>query len=115
MIIVDEKMVKLEGTYKEPTTDADGQPITDLAYTSVFYQVGAEPPVRGPQVPASAPTGGGVIHTTVIVPLAVGERKTFKLWVVATDTTGLDGEPSDTVTLSLNRVAPGVPTDFTLG
>lgn len=114
MIIVDAATVRVAGQYTEPVIDQDGGPLADLAYTNVYYKIGANPAVRGAQTPATAPTGGGVIDTTLLVPVAQGQRVNVGFWVTATDVVGLEGPATDTITLSVDRVAPGKPTGFTI-
>lgn len=114
MIVVDASTVKLTASYVESSQDADGTALTDLAYTNVYYQIGSAPPVRGPQVPASAPSGGGTISTTILVPVAAGSKATITAWVTETDTLGNESAPSTTVTLSVDRLLPKAPTNFTI-
>jgi hypothetical protein len=69
--------------YVEPTTNADGTPLTDLAGTTVFYRLDAGADTLGAMVPATAPTGGQRRAVTVTVPAVTG---TVTAWAVATDT-----------------------------
>lgn len=114
MVIVDASTVRVEGQYTEPAVDADGGPIIDLAYTNVYYKIGSSPAVRGPQVPATSPAGGGVIDTTLLVPVAANQRVTIAFWVTATDLVGIESAPTQTINLTIDRVAPGAPTGFTI-
>ena len=52
-------------TYTEPTQNTDGTALDDLAKTSVYYQVGTAAEVKGPDIPASGPTGGAPISTQI--------------------------------------------------
>jgi hypothetical protein len=115
MQIVDASTVKLDATYTEPTKSVDGVLISDLSYTSIYYQVGTQTPVKVPQVPATKPQGGGSIATSVLFPLAAGQRSIVKFWVTATDLTGNESNKSNEVTLNLERVSPDAPLGFTIG
>ncbi len=112
MVIVDSSTVRVDGSYTEPSTETDGFALEDLAYTNVYYQIGTGPAVRGPQVPASTPNGGGSIKTSLLIPAAGGQRLNVKFWVTATDSTGLESPRSSENTLSIDRVPPAAPTNF---
>lgn len=114
MVIIDSSTVRVDGSYKEPTTETDGFLITDLAYTNVYYKFSSAPAVRGPQVPASNTSGGGIVNTSLLVPIATGQRVNVGFWVTATDVSGLEGPATPTITLSIDRVAPSAPTGFTI-
>lgn len=114
MVIVDASTVRVDGQYTEPAVDADGGQLIDLAYTNVYYRIGTSPAVRGPQVPATSPAGGGLIDTSLLVPVASNQRVTIAFWVTATDLVGIESAPTSTITLVVDRVAPGVPTGFTI-
>lgn len=115
MKIIDANTVSVSGQYTEPVVDANGQPLTDLAFTTLYYEVqGTTNVVKVQQVPATSPNGGGVIPVTVVVPLASGQTADFVFWVTATSIGGLEG-PQTPFTMHLTRaVAPGAPTGFTL-
>lgn len=114
MVIIDQSTVRVDGAYTEPKTETDGSQLTDLAYTNVYYKIGSNPAVRGPQVPASNTNGGGVINTSLLVPIATGMKVNVGFWVTATDISGLEGPPTATITLLADRVAPSAPTGFTI-
>jgi hypothetical protein len=114
MVIIDQSTVRVDGSYTEPSTDVDGVNIADLAYTNVYYRIGTQPAVRGPQVPASSPAGGGDVDTSLLVPVASGQRVNVAFWVTATDLAGLESAPTETILLSIERVPPAAPTNFTI-
>lgn len=60
-------------TYVEPSTYADGSPMTTLTETTVYYGAGAA--VLSKKVPASKPQGGGTITTTVVVTIPINATK----------------------------------------
>jgi len=55
-------------TYEEPTTNADGSPLTDLDRTEIVVDNRVDAPGPVIVVPASAPTGGGAVTQTVSIP-----------------------------------------------
>lgn len=114
MVIVDASTVRVDGSYREPVVDQDGGPLTDLAYTNVYYKINTAPSVRGPQVTASNTRGGGTINTSLLVPVSAGQKVNVGFWVTATDLSGLEGPATATIILSVDRIAPGAPTNFTI-
>lgn len=114
MVIVDNATVRVNGSYIEPSTDADGGALLDLAYTNVYYKIGINPSVRGPQVPASNVAGGGTINTSLLVPVSAGQRVNVGFWVTATDISGSESAPTTTITLTVDRMAPAAPRNFTI-
>ena len=96
-------------TYMEPTANADATPLTDLAKTNVYYQVPASTPVKGPDVAATRPQGGGVITTQVTVPVVAGQDMTVTFWATATDTAGNESARSTEVQRRIDRLAPAAP------
>jgi len=114
MIIIDQNTVSEVATYTEPITSQDGSPLADLAYTYVEYHVGTNPPVLGPHVPATKPSGGGNITTTVIFNAPAGVQTTVIADVKAVDLNGNTSSASNSVTSVIDRVAPAAPTGFTL-
>src|SRR3990170_330159 len=80
-------------TYTEPTTNTDGSPLTDLARTNVYTEIllPGQAPVKGPNVAATTPTGGGAISTTTTVPIGATlpiKEANVKVWATATDASG---------------------------
>src|SRR5690349_1982072 len=84
-------------TYKEPAVNKDGSSLDDLDHTNVYYQVGSDAEVKGPNVPASSPAGGGNISTTITVPVPTDMRATVAVSASATDTSGNEGPRSSAV------------------
>ena len=114
MVVIDKDTISEVATYTEPSTEADGSALMDLAFTSVFYQIGAQPPVKFVDVPASSPQGGKVQTVVVKVPIPAGKKFSVTFHVTATDAIGLESEASPSLTLSVDRVAPSAPTNFTI-
>ena len=96
-------------TYTEPTTNADLTLLTDLAKTNVYYQLPGGVPVKGPDVAASRPQGGGAISTQVTVPIVAGQDVVVTFWATATDTSANESARSTEVQRRIDRLAPGAP------
>ena len=101
-------------TYTEPATNTDGSPLMDLARTNVYTEIvlPGQVPVKGPNVVASAPGGGGAISTTITVPIGAAlpiKEANVKVWATATDTSGNEGPPSNVVTKRVDQLAPSAP------
>ena len=96
-------------TYTEPTTNADATPLADLAKTNVYYQLPGGTPVKGADVPASRPLGGGAISTQVTVPVVAGQDVLVTFWATATDTSGNESARSAEVQRRIDRLAPTAP------
>ena len=101
-------------TYTEPTTNTDGSPLADLARTNVWTEIllPGQTPVKGPNVAATAPGGGGAISTTITVPIGATlpiKEANVKVWATATDASGNEGPPSNVVTKRVDQLAPSAP------
>jgi len=96
-------------TYTEPTQNTDGTPLDDLAKTNVYYQVGTAAEVKGPDVPASQPAGGGAISTQITVAIAAGQRATVTVRATATDSSGNESAKSAAITKTVDRLPPMPP------
>ena len=102
-------------TYLEPTTNTDGSPINDLASTNVSYRLCptsgpcAAPYTLGPNIAATAPTGGGSISTQVTVPVGPGQEANVEVFATATDTSGNVSPESAHVTKRVDRLPPSPP------
>lgn len=117
MVFLNDSEVQFEAQYVEPTTDAVGGVLEDLSHTSVYYKVGNGSAVKSHNVPATSPSGGGNITTNVVVPVAVGQKVTVAFWITTTSLAGFEGGETERVELVVDRkvkVAPGVPTNFTV-
>lgn len=100
---------EVTASYTEPTTNVTGTPLVDLDHTNVFFEVPGSPAVRSPNVPASLPTGGGAITTTVTVPIAVNQEADVRFWATATDQSGNESPRSTEVVKRIDRLAPNAP------
>ena len=77
-------------SYKEPTTKANGQPLTNLAKTTIYHDLG-KGLVKYKDIPASKLTGGGTIKEKIILSVKEGESLKATICVTATDSQGLEG------------------------
>lgn len=96
--------------YQEPTQNADGTPLSDLAFTSGYWA--AMPngsPMECVQTPASAATGGGTIQAACTVPILAGQEADFSFSVTATDHSGNASTPTPGVIVRLDFLAPASP------
>ena len=114
MIFIDANTISEVASYNEPSTQADGSPLTDLAFTSVFYQIDTAPSVKVADVPASSPSGGRAQTVVMRVPIPVGNSVVVSFHVTATDISGLESLSSPVLTLHVDRLAPSAPTNFTI-
>lgn len=125
MRIIDARTVEVIVTYDEPTQDTDltpetmldNPPLTDLAYTSIFYKVvspgpGSTSPVAAGTV-KSTPQGGAHVTTTLMIPAPANDITTFDFWVTATDLTGNQSAETH-ASFTVDRMAPIVPINFTI-
>lgn len=121
MRIIDNSTVEVTATYDEPTKDSDSTPLVatdnppllDLAYTSIFYKVTGGATVAAGKQTATAPTGGGKITATLVIPAPVNQKTAFDFWVTSTDLAGnTQGETH--ASLSVDRMAPLPPSSFTI-
>ena len=101
---------QVELSYEEPSTNADGSALLDLAKTiSYFSKLPDGQPQRCIESPASAPTGGGVIRAVCLVPVAHGQEVDVRFTVTAMDTSGNESGPSDPVDKRIDFLAPSAP------
>lgn len=95
-------------TANEPTTNADGTPLTDLKTMRVLWSITPGGLSGQQDFPASKPTGGGILNGNFTVPTNVGSLTGT---VVAINMAGALSVPSSAVTFTLGTVPP---TTFTL-
>ncbi len=95
--------VELRATYMEPTTRADGTPLTDLAKTNVYYQIEGTRGGKSPDIPATKPAGGGIVETTVFLPIVSGQGGYVIFWVTAADESGNESRASRKVMRLIDR------------
>lgn len=76
--------------YTEPTTGTDGKPLTNLAYTTIYYNAG-DGPVIAKVVPASQKTGGAAVSQVIMIPLPSQAEQEVTVCVTATDSDDREG------------------------
>lgn len=103
--------VLLTLTAQEPTTNEDGSPLRDLASVKWQFEswgdVVVSPSVAA--VPASSPTGGQHVQTTVKIPCVAGQRCTVQTQPYAVNATGEESEFGNALTYTINRRGKGKP------
>lgn len=110
MVIVDAATVSLEASFVEPPVTT-GAP---LAYYFIQYSVAGGPLVPGAHI-AAAPAGGQTESgITMVVPAPDGVATVIDFTAVAVDVNGKQSAPSNDVKLTINRVGPLAPTNFTI-
>lgn len=74
----------------EPTTQADGTPLTNLAKTSIYRNYG-KGFIKTKDVPATSASGGGKITETLTVAVDPGKSIDLTICVTATNSLGVEG------------------------
>ncbi len=77
-------------SYIEPTTQADGAQLTNLAMTTIYQDIG-NGFVKTKDVPATSPEGGGKIIETLSIPVDPEEEKETTICVTSTNSVGQEG------------------------
>lgn len=90
---VTQKHPFIEVSYTEPQTTTDGRPMVNLAHTTIYYDQGAGP-IIAKIVPATAPTGGGVVTEKFAIPLGDQQVQSVRICVTGTDSEGREGPGS---------------------
>ena len=99
----------LSVSYNEPSQNADGSSLDDLDHTNVYFQVGSDADVKGPNVPASSVAGGAAISTSVTVPVAAGQQASVTISASAMDVSGNESPRSASITKRIDRLSPAAP------
>jgi hypothetical protein len=80
-------------SYTEPAVSVGGGALSDLAKTSIYYDLG-----RGrrlaKEVPATKQTGGGQISETITIPIESQGEQSVAICVTATDRHGNESPAS---------------------
>lgn len=74
-------------SYTEPSMNLEGDPLTSLAKTSIYYDIG-HGRTLAKEVPATQLSGGGEISETITVPATAQAEQSVKICVTATDSHG---------------------------
>jgi hypothetical protein len=73
-------------SYTEPSVTVEGDLLTSLAKTSIYYDLGRGRTLAK-EVPATRPSGGGEISEIITIPVTSGEQR-VKICVTASDYNG---------------------------
>ncbi|MFO0700087.1 MAG: hypothetical protein U0236_12750 [Nitrospira sp.] len=74
-------------SYTEPSLTVEDGPLTRLAKTSIYYDLGHGRSLAK-EVPATHPSGGGDISETITIPIKAGQEQSVTVCVTATDSDG---------------------------
>jgi hypothetical protein len=74
-------------SYTEPTVSVGGDPLKDLAKTTIYYDLGKGRTVAK-EIPATKPGGGGQISETITIPVQTKGEQSVRICVTATDRQG---------------------------
>ena len=97
--------------WTEPTTNADGSPVTDLLKTEGYFEIVGD--VAGEQlcgsVLAALPTGGQPVSVICTVPVVVNTEKDVLFRAKAFDVSGNVSLATPDVTVRIDLLAPAPP------
>lgn len=79
--------------YTEPTKDVNGNPITDLAFVSVFYTVAGRT-TEAAKLGAISPTGGEEGSWRGYIGVLPGAKETIEIWTTSSDKNGNESDKS---------------------
>ena len=74
-------------SYMEPSTNAKGQALTNLAKTTIYHDLG-EGLVKYKDIPATKPQGGGTVEEKISFSISEGNSMEVTFCVTATNTNG---------------------------
>ncbi len=77
-------------SYVEPTTNAKGQDLTNLARTTIYHDLGIGM-VKYKDIPATRPQGGGQVQEKVSFSISKGTSIQVTICITATNTRGQEG------------------------
>jgi hypothetical protein len=89
--------------YTEPTTNADGTPLSDLHHCNAYAKPTTGAEIKSTDVPASAATGGGSRTASLTVP----KGSVYSVTASCTDTSG--NESARSAASSLDGLPPAPP------
>lgn len=102
--------------YDEPNVKADGSPLNDLAFTSIYFTTApasiafsTASAVVISTVAASALTGNGHITRNLNVPSQAGKEILSRFGATATDTSGNESVFSNIISVLIDKLAPAAP------
>lgn len=99
--------------YQEPNTNADGSALNDLNHTTIYFSTDEDGEgTELLEVPATSSAGNGQITKQVVIPaldVPEGEETVVFVWATASDKNGNESVPSEKVSITVDRLAPGAP------
>jgi hypothetical protein len=84
---VSETKQSVKVSYREPDVTAGGNKLSELAKTTIYYDLG-DGRRQAKEVPATKPAGGGQISETISVPIGTHGEQVVRICVTATDRHG---------------------------
>lgn len=74
-------------SYTEPSMNLEGDPLTSLAKTTIYYDIG-HGRTLAKEVSATQLSGGGEISETITIPVTIHGEQSVRICVTATDSHG---------------------------
>lgn len=99
----------VQGTWTEPTQNATGTPLMDLASTTLFYEIPGGMEMLCAEAPATSPQGGQQVTGSCTVPVGNDMEADVHFRVRAADTSGNESAPSPDVVRRVDHLAPAAP------
>lgn len=79
--------------------------VTDPSHLRLFQ---GQAPIKGPNIPATRPKGGGTIETKVTVPILPGQSADVSIWATGTNKTGGESARSNQALRPIFRTELGI-------
>jgi chitodextrinase len=95
-------------TYKEPTQQKDGKPLTNLSKTTIYYDIG-KGQVKAVDIPATMASGGGTITKDIVIAIAAGTQVNASFWATATNQTYSVSAKSNIANKLLGGISDTIP------
>lgn len=94
--------------YQEPVSNADGTVLTDLAYTTIYYNLDGNTKEKVMDIPASSVFGGGNIQQIFVID-NLSRQVNVLISYTATDQSGNESSEFAESIIRIDQVAPDVP------
>ena len=109
--IISVDSVNLTVSYTEPTLNADGSALTDLAITRIYVDLIGDgiDPVVAKEIPATSPNGGSAMSEKIPVSVGEGQEADIRVWATAVDNSGNESTASNVAQIRVDRLAPAAP------
>lgn len=95
--------------WEEPTTDTQGNPITNLGGSRLYRLHEGNTTPNVDDVAATTPQGGGTVSYDIDFGVPDGVERVIDTWATAKDTDGDESDHSNHVVLHVDRLAPAGP------